>query len=157
MSSRVLFTACVLLVTGCQLSRTDPHAQASAVQAKCGSEATRDARVVDPHNVDRVEPLYAIVSSTPNGMESRLIGAKLHIRQLEGMTAESVSNSLYCHAASDELRSPQDNTCPYAIPDAWVDIQVRPDATGYEVAVRGQDFNEAEQILSRAQSFQQRN
>ena len=154
MSSRVLFAACVLLVAGCQLSRTDPHVQAAAVQAKCGSEATTDARVVDPHNVDRVEPLYAIVSSTPNGMESRLIGAKLHIRQLEGMTAESVSNSLYCHAASDTLRSPPNNTCPYAIPDAWVDIQVRPDATGYEVAVRGQDFNEAEQILSRAQSFQ---
>lgn len=154
MSSRVLFAACVLLVAGCQLSRTDPHAQAAAVQAKCANEATTDARVVDPHNVDRVEPLYAIVSSTPNGMESRLIGAKLHIRQIDGLTTEAVSNALWCHAAQDTLSSPQNNTCPFAIPNAWVDIQVHPDATGYEVAVRGQDFNEAEQILSRAKAYE---
>jgi hypothetical protein len=154
MSSRVFLAACALLVAACQLSRTDPHAQAAAVQAKCSSEATSDARVVDPHNVDRVEPLYAIVDSTPNGMESRLIGAKVHIRQLDGLTAEYVSNALYCHAASDTLRSTPSTTSPFAIPNAWVDIQVRPDPTGYEVAVRGQDFHEAEQILSRAKAFE---
>jgi hypothetical protein len=154
MSSRVLFAACVLLVAGCQLSRTDPHAQAAAVQAKCTSAAMSDARVVDPHNIDRVEPLYAIVDSTPNGMEHRLIGAKVHIRQLEGTTTESVSNALWCHAAQDTLQPPPSNTSPFAIPNAWVDIQVHPDATGYEVAVRGQDFNEAEQILTRAKAYE---
>jgi hypothetical protein len=153
MSSRVLLAACVLLVAGCQLSRTDPHAEAAAVQAKCGSEATRDARVVDPHNIDRVEPLYANVYSTPNGVESHLIGAKLHIRQLQGLTTESVSNALYCHAAQDQLSSPQNSASPFAIPDAWVDIQVRQDPTGYEVALRGQDFNQGQEILSRAQTY----
>jgi hypothetical protein len=152
MSPRALFAACVLLVAGCQLSRTDPHAKAAAVQAKCESQATSDARVVDPHNVDRVEPLYAIVSSTPNGMESRLIGAKLHIKQVDGLTTEAVGNALWCHAAQDTLRG--NDTCPYAIPNAWVDIKVTPDATGYEVALRGQDFYEGEQILSRAKAFE---
>jgi hypothetical protein len=122
------------------------------VQARCAAEPTSDARVVDPRNVDRVEPLYAVVSSTPNGMESRLIGAKLHLKQVDGLSAESVGNALWCHAAQDTLRG--NDTCPYAIPDAWVDIQVRPDATGYQVALRGQDFHEAEQILSRARAYE---
>jgi hypothetical protein len=154
MSSRVCFAACVLLVAGCQLSRTDPRAQAAAVQAKCATEAASDVRVVDPHNIDRVEPLYAIVSSTPNGMESRLIGAKVHIKQVDGLTAESIGNALWCHAARETLRSPSNDSSPFEIPNAWIDIQVRADATGYEVALRGQDFNEAEQILSRAKAYE---
>jgi hypothetical protein len=153
MSSRVFLAACAVVVAGCQLSRPDPHVQAAAVQAQCGSEATIESRVADPRNIDRVEPLYATVSSTPNGMESRLIGAKVHMRQVDGLSAESVGVALECHAARDTLREPPNDTCPYAIPHAWVDIQVRPDPTGYEVALRGQDFNEAEQILSRAKAF----
>jgi hypothetical protein len=75
--------------------------------------------------------------------------------QLDGLTAEYVSNALYCHVASDTLRStPSTTSSPFAIPNAWVDIQVRPDPTGYEVAVRGQDFNEAEQILPRAKAYE---
>ena len=153
MSSRVSLAACAVVVAGCQLSRPDPHVQAAAVQEQCGSEAPNESRVADPRNIDRVEPLYAIVSSTPNGMESRLIGAKVHMRQVDGLTAESVGVALECHAARETLSEPRSDTCPYAIPHAWVDIQVRPDATGYEVALRGQDFNEAEQILSRAKAF----
>ena len=55
--------------------------------------------------------------------------------------------------ALDTLQSPQNNSCPFAIPDAWVDIQVRQDPTGYEVALRGEDFTQGQEILSRAQAY----
>ncbi len=67
-------------------------------------------------------------------MESRLIGAKLHIRMIDGVMPESVGQALACHQARETLR-----------PSA--------DAMGYEVALRGQDFVEAKQILDRARAF----
>ena len=82
-------------------------------------------------NVDHVEPLYAIVDSTPNGMESRLIGAKVHLRTIDGVTAESVSHALACHAAQETM-SGRDvgDSCPYAVPGVWVDIDVKADSLG---------------------------
>jgi hypothetical protein len=35
----------------------------------------------------------------------------------------------------------------------WVDIDVKPDPMGYAVVLRGQDFEEARQILERARAF----
>jgi len=142
------------LVVGCSMSGPPPRTQAAVVEARCGDDpGVVDARVVGPQNVDRVEPLYASVNTRPNGMESRLIGAKLHIRMIDGVMPESVGQALVCHQARETLRPSADDACPYAVPGAWVDIQVKPDAMGYEVALRGQDFVEAKQILDRARAF----
>ena len=158
MSSRWLLVAGAMLAAGCTMSRPPPRAQATAVEAQCGQDPGSDARIVGRQNVDHVEPLYAIVYSTPNGMESRLIGAKVHIRTIEGVSAESVGHTLACHAARETLSTPAPgDSCPYAVPGVWVDIQVKPDPMGYDVALRGQDFEEARQILDRARTFASRN
>ncbi|HEY8039376.1 MAG TPA: hypothetical protein VIF15_06260 [Polyangiaceae bacterium] len=155
MAMRTVLAAGAILVTSCTLSRTPPRVQAAAVDARCGDEPTgTDTRIVGSTNVDRVEPLYAIVDSTPNGMESRLIGAKLHVRTIDGVTAEALGHALQCHAARQTVQEPPAaDACPYALPDGWVDIQVKADAMGYEVDLRGQDFVEARQILDRARAF----
>ena len=155
MRSHWLLVGTATLAIGCVTSRPPPRAQAAAVAASCGDYAgAADARIVGPKNVDHVEPLYAIVDSTPNGMESRLIGAKVHLRTIDGVTAESVSHALACHAAQETM-SGRDigDSCPYAVPGVWVDIDVKADGLGYEVVLRGQDFDEGKQILTRAKAF----
>jgi hypothetical protein len=141
------------LALGCTMDRPTPRVEATAIEAKCGGNAgSSDARIVGPENVDHVEPLYAVVSSTPNGMENRLIGARLHVRAIDGVTAESLGRALSCHEARETLVRAEDS-CPYALPGAWVDIQVQSDNTGYDVALRGEDFEQARRILDRAKLF----
>jgi hypothetical protein len=151
---RWLFTVTVVtLAAGCTLSGPPPRAQAAAAEASCVTDdASQDPRIIGPRYIDRVEPLYAIVDSTPNGMESRLIGAKIHMRSIEGATADSVGHALTCYAARETLRG-ANVRCPYVVPDAWVTIDVKSDPLGYEVFVRGNDFQEAHQILERARMF----
>jgi hypothetical protein len=153
MRAHWLSLACVTLALGCSISPKPPRAQAAAVEARCeASPSATDQRIVDPRNVEGVEPLYAIVDSRPNGMESRLIGAKVHLRNVEGVTAEGVSHAIACHSARETLRGAP-TTCPYSIPDRWVDIQVKADGDGYDVLLQGEDGEEARQILERARTF----
>jgi hypothetical protein len=155
MGSRWLLVASATIAVGCTLSRPPPRAQAAAVEPGCelGSNAA-DARILESNNVDRVEPLYAIVDSTPNGMEHRLIGAKVHLRAIDGVSAETVSHALLCHAAHLTLSEQVSGVPgPYFVPGVWADIEVKSDATGYEVVLRGQDFVEARQILDQAKLF----
>jgi hypothetical protein len=154
MGSRWLLFASATVAVGCTLSRPPPRAQAAAVEARCEPPSATDVRIVEAKNVDRVEPLYATVSSTPNGVESRLIGAKVHLREMSGVTAEAVNQALVCHAARLTLTTQAAGAPgPYFVPGVWVDIDVKADATGYEVVLRGQDFEEAQQILDRAKLF----
>jgi hypothetical protein len=155
MGSRWWLVASATIAVGCTMSRAPPRAQAAAIEASCGqTPSAADARIIESRNVDRVEPLYAIVYSTPNGMESRLIGARVHLRTIDGVTAEAVGHTLTCHAARETLSTREaSDTCPYFVPGVWVDINVKADPMGYEVALRGQDFEEARQILDRARIF----
>ena len=146
MGSPWLLLASATIAAGCTLSRPPPRAQAAAVEPGCGQAPNAgDARILESKNVDRVEPLYAIVSSTPNGMESRLIGARVHLRTIDGITAETVNHALVCQAARVTLDEQAAGApCPYFVPGMWVDIDVKADPMGYEVVLRGQDFEEGQ-------------
>ena len=145
--------ASVVAIVGCtEGQRPEPRTLAAKQAARCGDESSvAQERAASRSNVEQVEPLYAIVDSTPNGQESRLIGAKLHLRPLPGETAESMTHALYCHAATEVLQG--HDACPYSIPDGWVDISVKSDGDGYVVKLQGQDFGQAKTILERAQAF----
>jgi hypothetical protein len=153
MSSSWLLLICGAIVASCTMSNPSPRTQAAAIEADCRNDpGAVDLRVVGPKNIDRVEPLYAIVDSKPNGPESRLIGARVHLRSIDGLTAESVNRALTCYAAQRTLKGVGD-TCPYSAPEAWVDIAVKSDARGYEVMLQGQDSAEGHQILDRAIAY----
>lgn len=112
------------------------------------------SKVAAPANVWRVEPLYSVLYSTPNGAESRLVGAKLELRPLDGVTPEAVGLALECHEAQETTAdAPKNDGCPYAIPGMWVDIDVKSNGAGYQVALRGEDTEEANLILQRATAF----
>jgi hypothetical protein len=112
---------------------------------------------VAPQTVDHVEALYSIIDTGPNGMESRLAGAKLHLRPIDTLTAESVSHALVCYAARETLSGSEANrSSPYSVPGAWVDIDVKSSSFGYDVLLRGQNFGESHQILDRARVFARR-
>jgi hypothetical protein len=143
----------VVALVGCtEGQRPEPRTLAAREAARCGDESSvAQDRVASRANVEQVEPLYAIVDSTPNGQESRLIGAKLHLRPVPGETAESMTHALYCHAATEVLYG--EDACPYSIPDGWVDISVKSEGDGYVVKLEGQDHRQAKSILERAQAF----
>jgi hypothetical protein len=142
----------VVVVAGCASQRQEPRAPAVEQAAYCGEEpSVSAARFARPGNVEAVEPLYGVVYSTPNGQESRLLGAKLRLRGDDGTTAESLSRALHCHAATEVLRA--DDGCPYWIPDGSVEIGVKFVGGGYLVTLEGQDFRRANEILARARAF----
>ncbi|HEY8087618.1 MAG TPA: hypothetical protein VIF09_07235 [Polyangiaceae bacterium] len=145
--------ASAVVLVGCTEGQwPEPRTLAARQAARCGDESSvAQERVASPSNVEQVEPLYAIVDSTPNGQESRLLGAKLHLRPLRGETAESMTHALYCHETAEVLRG--EGACPYSVPDGWVDISVKSEGDGYVVKLEGQDFRQAKRILERAQAF----
>jgi hypothetical protein len=145
--------ASAVVPVGCtEGQRPEPRTLAANQEARCGDESpvARD-RAASRSNVEQVEPLYAIVDSTPNGQESRLLGAKLHLRPVPGETAESMTHALYCHAATEVLHG--EDACPYSIPDGWVAISVKSEGDGYVVKLEGMDHQQAKTILERAQAF----
>jgi hypothetical protein len=147
-----LLPAIGVAITGCSVTAPEPRTLAAERAARCADESPAAvARVTEPANVESVEPLYGIVYSTPNGQESRLLGAKLRLRSADGQTAESLTHALYCHAATETLRA--DDACPYWIPDGAVDITVKYETDGYVVQLEGHDFREANEILMRARAF----
>ena len=149
--TRWTLVAGVVVLVGCSVSQQEPRTAAIQQAARCSGESSAAARLLGPASVERVEPLYGIVYSTPNGQESRLLGASLHLRALDGATAESMTHALYCHAAAEVLHG--DDASPYWIPDGWVNITVKYDGGSYVVNLEGHDFGQANEILTRARAF----
>ena len=153
--TRLILLAGVAAIAGCSTPRPGTQSPQIRQAARCGDEPSAlSARLLGPASIEQVEPLYGIVYSTPNGQESRLLGAKLHLRPIEGTTAEAVTHALYCHAAAEALRG--DDASPFWIPGGWLDISVKYEADGYVVTLEGRDFNEANAILTRARAYAQR-
>ena len=153
MHSSWLLVAYATIAVGCAESRPPPRTLAAALEARCRDDpGATDARIVGSMNVDQVEPIYALVRTGRNGMEARLAGARIHLRAIDGVTVESVGHAITCHAAHEVLGEAGDS-CPYYVPGVWVDIDVKQDVMGYDVALRGQDYEEARRILERARAF----
>lgn len=156
MSARLLTPLALILAAGCSFYRPAPQTIAAQKEPACSGETlAEDPRVVGPQNVERAEPLYSHVHTHPNMLASRLIGAELHVRPIDGVTDASFARALTCHAARETLAaaSADPPADPYWIPDSWVDITVHADGTGYVVDLTGEDFDDAERILARAEAF----
>ena len=151
MSARWTFFGSVVVLTNCSTPHQEPRTLATAEAARCGGETTTAASVLGPANVERVEPLYGIVYSTPNGQESRLLGAKLFLHAVNGVTTEALTHALYCRAANEVLHGGE--VSPYWIPDGWLDITVKYEGDSYVVHLEGHDVGEGNEILARARAF----
>jgi len=119
-----------------------------------GDDDAALAPVLSGSLVISAEPLYSNVGATKSGLQSELRGATLNVAAAQGMTAEWLDRALECHSAGVTLGHAQQLPVdPFWLPDASVDIDVRPAKDGFDVAVTGYSPEEARQILDRANAF----
>lgn len=149
---RIAIAGVGLTLVACTMGPTPARTQAAAVAQSCAGEASARPGTLAPSDVQRVEPLYSVLDSTPNGMESRLIGAKLYLKAIDGTTAETIRQALLCNAAKDVLEGPREG-CPSIASNAWVEVEVRANGAGYVASLRGRDIDEGKEILARARAF----
>jgi hypothetical protein len=144
----------VFLAVGCE-GAPEPRVIAAKEQAQCRYLApTADRIAVDRRLVDGVEPntahVYSLQMQNP---EARVIGAKLHIRPIEGVTPSTLGTVLVCHETQQLLRGPTLADDPYSLPDYWVDIHVEPEGPGYVVTTEGPNVTVGLELLARARAF----
>jgi hypothetical protein len=122
------------------------------VQCRELSEATA-APDVSKTAIDSVEPLQSHVQSG-NNSETRLLGAKIHVRPLPGLTRELLARELQCHEARVLLgKAPPLVDDPYSAAPAWVDISADSEGNGFAVSVESFDFDTANAELARARRY----
>ena len=120
---------------------------------RCGSEPV-DPRIYSADDVESVAPLYTFVPTSGSNREARLRGAEVRLRPLPGVTPELLTHILSCRSAQLVLgRVHEGENEPYWLPDGWVKIGVRSEDASFVVALEGEDFVEAKEILARAQAF----
>lgn len=147
------------LVAGCASNASAPAAKAAGVERlQCdGSATTQDeVELLRSARVLRFEPIYSHVASTNNSSEERVNGAKLLIRPPKGMSAEQMTRILQCHTARVVLGQangaavPND---PYWLPDAWVNIDVKPEEGNFAVIVSADSIRSNLLVLGRASHY----
>jgi hypothetical protein len=151
----VLVAACT---SGCMLSplpdaRT-PADRAREMQPKCRQETDASAAaVLAPGAIESVEPDYERVPSS-SGYDKRMLGARLAVRPLPGLTRESLARALQCHqvrVVTGEGRALVDD--PYVLADDWLTIDVDSTGDGFAVTVYPVDYKGAMTVLARARQY----
>lgn len=139
--------------------RTPPSARAAAVeQMQCDRSTSggEDVRLLQQTSVLRASPLYSHVITGKNGSEDRVTGAKLLVRAPDGVSAERLTRVLQCHSAQallgqvDATRFADD---PSWLPEAWLDIDVKPDNGNFSVVLRADSVSDGLHVLQRATAF----
>jgi hypothetical protein len=107
------------------------------------------------HDLDaRCRSASEQVSSGPVDREARLVGSRIHVRPLPGLSPESLERALECHEARVTLGSvPPLAENPYVLPDRWLAIDVASEGDGLVVQVKAENFDDAKQVLDRARRF----
>jgi hypothetical protein len=148
-----------LALSGCAFFSPLPDARSPLdrahdldVQCRDLSEETAAPRLAKDA-IDSVEPLTSHVQSG-NNSETRLLGAKIHVKPLAGLTRELLTRELQCHEARVLLgKSPPLVDDPYSAAPAWVDIGVDSESNGFAVRVESFDFDTAKAELARANRY----
>ena len=122
------------------------------VPCRDSSEATA-APMTARSAIDSVEPLHGHVQSG-NNSETRLLGARIHVRPLPGVTRELLARELQCHEARVLLgKAPPLARDPFSAAPQWVDIRVDSESNGFVVEVESFDFEVANAELGRAKAY----
>lgn len=114
------------------------------------------APVLSGEAVESVLPLYTHSESQKFGEVSRLYGAVIRVRAIQGLTAEWLDRALECHSARRVLgRIPETDVPndPFWLPGRTVDIDAESARDGFQVAIRGTSVDDAQEILIRANAF----
>jgi hypothetical protein len=115
-----------------------------------------DVRLLQTTTVVSAMPLYSHVITGKDDSEDRVTGARLIVRPPEGVSAERMTRVLQCHSAQvllgqvDTSRLADD---PYYLPNAWLDIEVKPENGNFVVVLRADSIPDGLAVLHRATAF----
>jgi hypothetical protein len=145
------------IATACTEGIVPARKAAAVEQMQCSHSAAAgdDVRILQHTSVLSAGPLYSHVVCK-DGSEDRIVGARLVVRAPEGVSPERLTRVLQCHSAQvllgqvDSSRFADD---PYWLPDAWLDIQVKPENGNLEVVVRADNIPDGLHVLQRATAF----
>jgi hypothetical protein len=148
-SAAVLLSACA--------AGMPPAAKATEVeQAQCSNGGPQDdMRLLQSVKVLKAEPIYARVL-TKTGEEERVNGATLVIRAPEGVPADKLAQLLQCHSAAvllGQIDRSKFYDDPTWLPDAWLEIDVKPQAGNFAVTLSANTVARNLQVLQRATAF----
>jgi hypothetical protein len=135
----------------------DPRAEAAENEKKaCPSDVGHPEGLFDPASVVSVEPIYSTMRSGRSGYATNIVGAKLSLRPLPGVTREEIERALVCHNARRELGrkdEPEIVDDPYWVPGKAIEISVELERGAMSVEVKGATFETSQEILRRANAF----
>lgn len=159
MKSRLLVLAGIsaTLLGACAVG-VPPQTKAARVErSQCadGPSAADDVRLLQSTTVLKAEPIYSRIHTNGNE-EDRVSGARLLIRAPEGVSADRMAQLLQCHSARlllGQIDRTQLVDDPYWLPDAWLDIDVAPEAGRFAVTLRADSVAKNLQVLNRATAF----
>jgi len=137
-------SACVAFVPATH----DPRALAAAEAKRTCPGARDDVASIAP--VDAVEPLY-VRRPSKSGHDTHLLGARLRLRPVAGVTPELLERALRCHqarAALGEIAHAEDD--PWVVRGVWVKIEVEGHGAELIASVASDRGEEARAILAHA-------
>ncbi len=155
---RVLAVVAVASATACA-SSPPPAARAAGVErVQCVGETggQDEVALLRSTTVLRVEPIYSRVPTANNDTEARANGAKLLIRPPKGVSSEQMTRILQCHSARILLGKENGSLIPndpYWLPDAWVNIEVRPEDGNFAVTIQADSIRDNLQVLGHANHY----
>jgi len=145
-----------LLLSACAAS-VPPTAKAAQVeQAQCSNGASQeDVRLLQSARVLKAEPIYAFVHTNDTD-EERVNGTRLVISAPAGVSADRLAQMLQCHSAAallGQIDSSKFSNDPTWLPNAWLDIDVKPQAGNFAVTLSANTVGRNLQVLQRATAF----
>lgn len=154
---RCVVGASLLSVLGCLPARSVLQEAAAVERSRCSAQVEEPllAPVFTETALESVEPLYVHEPSRKAEGGGHVGGALLRIHPIPATTAERLGRALECHSARRVLGRipasalPND---PFFLPGRLVDIDAEAAGDGFEVAVRSNDFGDAQEILLRARA-----
>jgi hypothetical protein len=164
-NTMIAWALAAAVTTGCTLQDFNPRPPqtatdkaASLEKTQCGPDVdeTRLLAVMTGSAIESVEPLYTSSPDAKSGSETRLHGAVIRVRTSQGVTAQWLDRALECHSARRLLQHASGEKLasdPFWLPGRMVDIDAEPARDAFEVAVRGESTDDAQEILIRANAY----
>jgi hypothetical protein len=147
----------VLSLTSACASSPVPATKAAGVeQLQCDASVSAKDSLVRSTRVLVVEPIYSHSMTSKNNSEERVSGAKLLIRPPAGVSAEDMTRILQCHSAREllgKLNPDAVKNDPFWLPDAWVNIDVKPENGNFAVTLSADSVHDNLEVFGRANHY----
>jgi hypothetical protein len=152
---RTLATGTLSLAAACAAQPRATVQAASVERMQCDSSTASQDDLVRSIAVLHVQPIYSHVGST-GSTEERVNGATMLVRPPKGVSAEQLTRILQCHGARVLLGQLNHNAVPndpYSLPDAWVNIDVKPDNGNFAITVSADTVRDNLQVYGHANHY----